>query len=217
MRAPVPPSSGTRAFAFRPTSRLRRDQPYHESDALQCERSLHVQSVPFADGSPFTKQRWLHVDRRKRIKELVGDLAEHDARKQPVVVLGADDLRHALLHGLLLELRQAECTEFSPADGEWRIPAKKLKMRRPHRVPLASQALTILRELQEITGGSRYLFPSVRSWHRPISDNTLNAALRRLGYDQIELTIHRLRSTASTLLNESGKWQPDAIERQLAH
>ncbi|WP_246709476.1 tyrosine-type recombinase/integrase [Bradyrhizobium sp. 6(2017)] len=84
-------------------------------------------------------------------------------------------------------------------------------------MPLASQALAILRELQEITGGSRYLFPSVRSWHRPISDNTLNAALRRLEYDQIELTIHRLRSIASTLLNESGKWQADPIERQLAH
>jgi integrase len=115
------------------------------------------------------------------------------------------------------ELRQAEWTEFSVADREWRIPAKKMKMRRPHRVPLASQALAILRGLQEITGGSRYLFPLVRSWHRPISDNTLNAALRRLVYDQIELTIHGLRSTASTLLNESGKWKADAIERQLAH
>jgi integrase len=97
------------------------------------------------------------------------------------------------------------------------IHAKKMKMRRPHRVPLAPQALAILRELQEITGGSKYLFPSVRSWHRPISDNTLNAALRRLGYDKTELTTHGLRSTASTLLNESGKWHADAIERQLAH
>lgn len=92
-----------------------------------------------------------------------------------------------------------------------------MKMRRPHRVPLTPQALAILHELQEITGGSRYLFPSVRSWHRPISDNTLNAALPRLGYDKTELTIHGLRSTASTLLNESGKWHADAIERQLAY
>jgi integrase len=115
------------------------------------------------------------------------------------------------------ELRHGEWAEFDLADAEWRIPAKKMKMRRPHRVPLAPQAIAILRELQEITGGSRYLFPSVRSWHRPISDNTLNAALRRLGYDQTELTIHGLRSTASTLLNESGKWHADAIERQLAH
>ena len=115
------------------------------------------------------------------------------------------------------ELRQAEWTEFNLAEAEWRIPAKKMKMRRPHRVPLAPQAVAILRELQEMTGGSKYLFPSVRSWHRPISDNTLNAALRRLGYDKTELTIHGLRSTASTLLNESGKWHADAIERQLAH
>jgi integrase len=92
-----------------------------------------------------------------------------------------------------------------------------MKMRRPHRVPLAPQALAILHELREITGGSKYLFPSVRSWHRPISENTLNAALRRLGYDKSELTVHGLRSTASSLLNESGKWNADAIERQLAH
>jgi integrase len=115
------------------------------------------------------------------------------------------------------ELRKAEWTEFNLENAEWRIPAAKMKMRRPHRVPLAHQALTILRELHGITGGSKYLFPSVRSWYRPISDNTLNAALRRLGYDKTELTVHGLRSTASVLLNESGKWHADAIERQLAH
>ena len=75
-----------------------------------------------------------------------------------------------------VELRKAEWTEFSLADGEWRIPAKKMKTRRPQRVPLASQALAILRELQKITGGSRYLFPSVRSWHRPISASTYRRA-----------------------------------------
>jgi len=115
------------------------------------------------------------------------------------------------------ELRKAEWAEFNLEDAEWRIAAAKMKMRRPHRVPLAPQALTILRELQGITGGSKNLFPSVRSWHRPISDNTLNAALRRLGYDKTELTVHGLRSTALVLLNESGKWNADAIERQLAH
>ena len=115
------------------------------------------------------------------------------------------------------ELRKAEWAEFNFPNTEWRIPAAKMKMRRPHRVPLAPQTLAILRELREITGSSKYLFPSVRSWHRPISDNTLNAALRRLGYDKTELTVHGLRSTASVLLNESGKWHADAIERQLAH
>lgn len=115
------------------------------------------------------------------------------------------------------ELRKAEWDEFNTGAAEWRIPAAKMKMRRPHRVPLASQSLAILEKLRDISGGSRYLFPSVRSWHRPISENTLNAALRRLGYDKTEITVHGLRSTASTLLNESGKWSADAIERQLAH
>jgi integrase len=115
------------------------------------------------------------------------------------------------------ELRKAEWAEFNAIDREWRIPGAKMKMRRPHRVPLAPQGLALLRELREITGKSKYLFPSVRSWHRPISENTLNAALRRLGYDKTELTVHGLRSTASSLLNESGKWHADAIERQLAH
>jgi integrase len=135
---------------------------------------------------------------------------------------GHDVTRYALKLAPLVfvrpgELRKAEWAEFKLTDGEWRIPAAKMKMRRPHRVPLASQTLAILRDLQEVTGSSKYLFPSVRSWQRPISDNTLNAALRRLGYDKTELTIHGLRSTASVLLNESGKWHADAIERQLAH
>lgn len=115
------------------------------------------------------------------------------------------------------ELRKAEWAEFNIASAEWRIPAAKMKMRRPHRVPLAPQTLAILEELRELTGGSKLLFLSVRSWHRPIGDNTLNAALRRLGYDKTEITVHGLRSTASVLLNESGKWHADAIERQLAH
>jgi integrase len=115
------------------------------------------------------------------------------------------------------ELRKAEWSEFNCDDAEWRIPAAKMKMRRPHRVPLSPQTLAILAELREISGASKYLFPSTRSWHRPISENTLNAALRRLGYDKTELTVHGLRSTASSLLNESGKWHADAIERQLAH
>ncbi len=115
------------------------------------------------------------------------------------------------------ELRNAEWTEFDLRAAVWSIPAAKMKMDRPHRVPLSPQALTIIRDLQSITGGCRYLFPQVRSWHRPISDGTLNAALRRLGYDKSEMTAHGFRSTASTLLNESGKWHRDAIERQLAH
>jgi integrase len=115
------------------------------------------------------------------------------------------------------ELRHAEWNEFNLDTAVWSIPAEKMKMRRPHRVPLARQPLAILRELQEITGNGRWLFPSVRTFTRPISENTLNAALRRLGYGSEEICTHGFRSMASTRLNEMGCWNPDAIERQLAH
>ena len=115
------------------------------------------------------------------------------------------------------ELRQAEWAEFDLDGAVWSIPAKKMKMRRPHRVPLARQAVAILQELREITGGGRWLFPSVRTFARPISENTLNAALRRLGYGTEEMCVHGFRGMASTRLNEMGRWNPDAIERQLAH
>jgi integrase len=115
------------------------------------------------------------------------------------------------------ELRQAEWNEFDFDTAVWSIPAEKMKMRRPHRVPLARQPLAILRELREITGNGHWLFPSVRSFKRPISENTLNAALRRLGYGSEEMCTHGFRGMASTRLNEMGRWNPDAIERQLAH
>ena len=115
------------------------------------------------------------------------------------------------------ELRHAEWQEFDIDGAVWSIPAEKMKMRRPHRVPLARQPLAILRELQEITGNGRWLFPSVRTFTRPISENTLNAALRRLGYGSEEMCTHGFRSMASSRLNEMGRWNPDAIERQLAH
>jgi integrase len=115
------------------------------------------------------------------------------------------------------ELRSAEWKEFDFETNIWTIPAEKTKMRRPHKVPLSRQVLALLREIHLITGKSRFLFPSVRSEDRPITDNTLNAALRRLGYDKTEVTAHGFRATASTLLNETNKWHPDAIERQLAH
>jgi integrase len=115
------------------------------------------------------------------------------------------------------ELRHAEWSEIDFEAAEWRIPAAKMKMRRVHRVPLSRQALRIIRELQAISGGGRWLFPSVRTVVRPISENTLNAALRRLGYGPEQMTTHGFRTMASTRLNEIGRWHPDAIERQLAH
>ena len=115
------------------------------------------------------------------------------------------------------ELRHAEWNEFDLETAEWSIPAEKMRMRRPHRVPLARQSLGVLQELQQLTGKGRWLFPSVRTSTRPISENTLNAALRRLGYGSEEICTHGFRSMASSRLNEMGRWNPDAIERQLAH
>jgi len=115
------------------------------------------------------------------------------------------------------ELRAAEWSEFDLDAALWSIPEEKMKMRRPHRVPLAPRAVAILLDLNTITGRGRFLFPSVRSATRCMSENTINAALRRLGFRQDEMTAHGFRSAASSILNESGLWNPDAIERQLAH
>ena len=115
------------------------------------------------------------------------------------------------------ELRFARWVEFDFEKAVWIVPAATMKMKRPHRVPLARQAIVLLRELYVITGQGEYLFPSVLSVRRPMSDNTLNAALRRLGYTKEEVSVSGFRATASTLLNEMGRWNPDAIERQLAH
>jgi integrase len=115
------------------------------------------------------------------------------------------------------ELRSAEWSEFDLDGALWSIPGEKMKMRRPHRVPLSPRALAILRDLHSVTGAGRFLFPSVRSVKRCMSENTINAALRRLGFKQDEMTAHGFRSAASSILNESGLWNADAIERQLAH
>jgi integrase len=114
------------------------------------------------------------------------------------------------------ELRLAEWSEFNLKAAEWRIPAVRMKMRELHVVPLSSQAIALLKDLHVLTGSGPLVFPSIRSKDRPISDNTLNAALRRLGFGADEMVAHGFRSMASTCLNEQG-WHPDLIELQLAH
>lgn len=113
-------------------------------------------------------------------------------------------------------VRAMEWTELDLDAAEWRIPAEKMKMGEAHVVPLAKQAVAILMDIQAITGRGRYCFPSNRGRGRPLSNNTLNAALRRLGFDKDTMTAHGFRAMASSLLNEQG-WSPDVIERQLAH
>ena len=115
------------------------------------------------------------------------------------------------------ELRRAEWTEFNLPGLVWTIPAPRMKMRLPHKVPLSRQACHLPEDLKKLTGRERFLFPSLRSSLRCMSENTINAALRRLDYSKEEMTGHGFRSSASTILNESGLWNPDAIERQLAH
>lgn len=115
------------------------------------------------------------------------------------------------------ELRTAEWSEIDIEKKEWKIPSEKMKMKVVHIVPLATQAITVLNALRQHTGDSKFLFPSILSKKQVMSENTLNTALRRIGYSKDQMTCHGFRSMASTILNESQKWHKDAIERQLAH
>jgi integrase len=146
----------------------------------------------------------------------IGELMRHIAAYQ-----GGDVVRHALQLAPLVfvrpgELRQAEWDEIDFDRAVWTIPAAKMKMRRIHVVPLSVQSIAVLKSIKQITGQGRFVFPSARSWKRPMSDGTINAALRTLGYTHEDLTGHGFRHMASTLLNEMG-WRADAIELQLAH
>ncbi|WP_067738267.1 tyrosine-type recombinase/integrase [Novosphingobium naphthalenivorans] len=149
----------------------------------------------------------------KRVGELLRAIEGYDG--QPLTKLAMQLAPHVFVRPG--ELRHAEWSEFDFEDELWTIPAAKTKMRKDHLVPLSRQAIAILKEAHALTGPKGYVFPSIRSWARPMSDNTINAGLRRLGYSSDEMTAHGFRAMASTLLNESGKWHPDAIERALAH
>lgn len=115
------------------------------------------------------------------------------------------------------ELRRAEWAEFDLDKAEWNIPAERMKMREPHLVPLAAQAVAILRELHALTGEGRYVFPGARTKGRPMSDNAILAALRRMGFAKDEMSGHGFRAMARTILDEVLQVRPDYIEHQLAH
>lgn len=162
--------------------------------------------------APWEPQHYPSITDPKAIGELLR--AMHDYKGSLVT---ASALKLApLLFVRPGELRRAEWAEIDLEKGEWRIPAEKMKARALHIVPLAEQAIAILRELHPLTGTGRYVFPGVRTKREPMSENTVNAALRRMGYAKEQMTGHGFRSRASTLLNEQG-WNRDAIERQLAH
>ena len=115
------------------------------------------------------------------------------------------------------ELRQAEWAEIDLGAAEWHIPAHKMKMREPHMVPLSRQAVAILADLQPLTGNRDHVFPGGHDPRKPMSENALNAALRRMGYDKTTMTAHGFRAIARTLLDEELGFRPDYIEHQLAH
>lgn len=156
---------------------------------------------------------------RAAITELAG---LHKLRNAVESYDGQPSTRTALLLLALLasrpgELRHARWDEFDLNEGIWYVPAERMKMRRPHRVPLAPQAVAIIKEHRELGCALGLVFPSLRGGGRPMSENTMNAALRTLGYSSSEMTSHGFRAAFSTIANESGLWHPDAIERSLAH
>lgn len=114
------------------------------------------------------------------------------------------------------EVRHMRRSEVIWPTSTWRIPAERMKMRRGHEVPLSRQALAVLREVWDLSEGDRLVFPSNRSPLRPLSENAMNSALRRLGYTKDEVCAHGFRSSASTILNERG-FDREVIEAALAH
>jgi len=194
--------------------------------AVATHRAAHDPSAALKGALPSVKHKsFASITEPVRVGELLRAIRGYG---------GSDAVRLALqLLSLVFvrpgELRGAQWSEFAfdltdPAPGEkpqhpdpqWRIPAARMKMREQHLVPLSRQAVAILRELHELTGPDGYLFPSVRSKRQPISENTLNAALRSAGYAKDQMTGHGFRHMASTLLHERG-YKSELIERQLSH
>jgi integrase len=150
---------------------------------------------------------------RKQFAGLIRAIWSYDGSKESQAGLKL----LALLYPRPGELRLARWEEFDLIRAVWTIPATRMKMRREHRKPLPKLAIEILSDLEKVTGGSEYAFFSNWSTGKPISENTLNGALRRLGFTKDQATSHGFRSSASSLLNESSLWSPDAIEAELAH
>lgn len=133
---------------------------------------------------------------------------------QPIVRIAMRLLPHVMLRQG--EMRKAHWSEIDFERQVWLVPAENTKMRKPHAVPLSAQVIELLRELERHSGGLDYMFRG-QGKKGPISENTLNLAYRRMGFGSDEVTPHGFRTTASTLLNETGKWNKDAIEKALAH
>jgi integrase len=150
----------------------------------------------------------------ERFGELLRLIDDYAARN---VITGSALQLMSLLYPRPGELRQAKWSEFDLANGTWEIPAERMKLRQTHIKALPKQAVTILKTLHAITGPQGNVFPATGRPINPMSENTLNAALRRMGISASEHSSHGFRATASTLLNASNMFSSDAIERSLAH
>lgn len=189
--------------------------------AIATARARHDPAADLRGALPHpAKQRFPTITNPARIGELLRAIHGYSGNPSTCIALRLAPL----LFVRPGELRAAEWAEVSIAAAEWRIPPARRKLKRdakdtgaqPHIVPLPRQAVALLAEAHSLTGGGRFVFPSVRTKARAMSDNTLNAALRRLGFDASEIVSHGFRHMASTLLNERG-WPHDWIERQLSH
>jgi integrase len=180
--------------------------------AIACEHCEYDPTQPIRGPlEPVRPGHFASVTRPADVGQLLRSV---DAYPHPVV-------RHAMQFSALVFLRPGEVrhTEWTEIDGdELRIPGEKMKMKRPHIVPLARQTVELLQKMKQLTGHGKYVFPSNRSpkGDRPMSENTVLVALRSMGYEKDQMTAHGFRSMASTLLNENG-FNRDWIERQLAH
>jgi integrase len=200
---------GTRDTAHRVRSSCVRIMRY----AAQTGRSHNVRSDDLRGAlAPVVKRHFAAITDPVRVGELLRAIDGYVG--QPTTAAALKLAPYVFVRPG--ELRQMEYSELNLDAAEWRIPGERMKMGEPHIVPLSTQAVEILRRMQPLTGNGRYVFPSLLSRDRPMSDNTVRNALRRLGYSNEDMTGHGFRSMASTLLNEKG-WHPDLIELQLAH
>lgn len=191
--------------------------------AITTERAERDPAADLRDMLPAHSQKNLaHITDPEKVGELLRAI---DAFSGTFTVASALKLA-SLCFARPGEIRAAEWDEIDFDAEEWAIKPARRKLRKalkenpntPHHiVPLSKQAIAVLRELQPLTGNGRYVFPGARGRSKPISENTINAGLRRMGYDKDTMTGHGFRHMASTLLNEQGLWSKDAIERQLSH
>ena len=162
---------------------------------------------------PVKKSHFSAITKPEELAKLMQDIKDY--RGQFVTRIALTMLPYVFVRPG--ELRRAEWAEIDLDEKQWIIPAKKIKTRIDHIVPLADQVIALLEDIQPLTGHRQYIFPGARSPRRPMSENALLAALRNLGYTKEQMTPHGFRATARTLLDEELNYPPHLIEHQLAH